>query len=240
MFRSRIHCQLAGLAIVAALAAAGCSTPSATQAPSSDAASTTAQPASSAQPAASTGATAAEVKVGQPAPNFTAVDSNGKSHQLSDFKGKVVVLEWTNHQCPFVRKHYETGNMQKTQKQATDKGVIWLSIVSSAPGNQGHVDGKQANTLTTERKASPTAVLLDSDGKVGRLYNARTTPHMFVIAADGTLAYMGAIDSIASSDKADVAKADNYVNAALDQVLKGQPVTNATTQPYGCTVKYAS
>ncbi len=229
---SRIQARLVGLAIGAALVTAACSAP-VTQTPAPDAAS-------SAQPASSTEVASAGVKVGQPAPNFTAVDSNGKSHQLSDFKGKVVVLEWTNHQCPFVRKHYESDNMQKTQKQATDKGVVWLSIVSSAPGQQGSVDGKQANTLTAERKASPTAVLLDPDGKVGRLYSARTTPHMFVIAADGTLAYMGAIDSISSSDKADVAKAENYVTAALEQVLKGQPVTKSTTQPYGCTVKYST
>lgn len=235
---SRIQVRLVGLAIGTALAASACSAPVTQTTP--DAANSPAQPVSSAQPAASTAIASAPVKVRQPAPNFTAVDSNGKSHQLSDFKGKTVVLEWTNHQCPFVRKHYESNNMQKTQKQATAKGVVWLSIISSAPGQQGNVNGKQANTLITERKASPTAVLLDPDGKVGRLYSARTTPHMFVIVPDGTLAYMGAIDSISSSDKTDVPKAKNYVSAAVEQVLKGQPVTTQTTQPYGCTVKYAS
>lgn len=231
-----IRNHLVGLAIATTLVATAC-TPKVTE--------TTASPEATSSPAqtvaaTNTNATKADVSVGKPAPNFTAVDSNGKSHQLSDFKGKVVVLEWTNHECPFVRKHYDSENMQKTQKLATDKGVVWLSVVSSAPGNQGYVDGAKANSLTKERNAAPTAVLLDPDGKLGRLYGARTTPHMFVIAADGTLAYMGAIDSIASSNKADVAKAENYVTKAIEQVLKGEPVTNATTQPYGCTVKYAS
>ncbi len=183
---------------------------------------------------------AAPVRVGQPAADFTGVDSNGKTHRLSDFKGKAVVLEWTNHQCPFVRKHYESGNMQKLQKQATGKDVVWLSVISSAPGQQGNVSGTQANDLTKNRGASPTAILLDQEGKIGRLYDARTTPHMFVIAPNGTLAYMGAIDSISSSNKADVGKAKNYVSSALDEVLKGQKVSTSATQPYGCTVKYRS
>ncbi|MDW8200395.1 MAG: thioredoxin family protein [Cyanobacteriota bacterium SKYGB_h_bin112] len=236
MIKFPVRNHLVGLAIAATLVATACA-PKVTE--------TTASPEATASPAQTVAATdasatKADVSVGKPAPNFTAVDSNGKSHQLSDFKGKVVVLEWTNHECPFVRKHYESENMQKIQKQATEKGVVWLSVVSSAPGNQGYVDGAKANSLTKERNASPTAVLLDPDGKLGRLYGARTTPHMFVIAADGTLAYMGAIDSIASSNKADVAKAENYVTKAIEQVLKGEPVTNAVTQPYGCSVKYAS
>jgi len=181
---------------------------------------------------------AAPMRVGQSAPNFTATDSNGKSHQLSDFKGKTVVMEWTNHQCPFVRKHYESSNMQKLQKQATGKGVVWLSVVSSAPGNQGFVDGKKANDLSKSRSASPTAVLIDADGKLGRLYSARTTPHMFVIAPNGTLAYMGAIDSNPSSKPGDISGAKNYVTSAVDAVLKGQKVDPAVTQPYGCSVKY--
>ncbi|MBD2775571.1 thioredoxin family protein [Iningainema tapete] len=195
---------------------------------------------SNAQTVSNTKIAAAPLRVGQPAPDFTGVDSNGKSHRLSDFKGKVVVLEWTNHQCPFVKKHYDSGNMQKLQKSANGKGVVWLSINSSAPGQQGNVNGAQANELTKSRGAAPTAVLLDSDGKIGRLYNARTTPHMYVIASNGTLAYMGAIDSISSSDQADVPKAKNYVSAALDTVSKGQKVDPSVTQPYGCTVKYGS
>lgn len=189
-------------------------------------------------PATSTQASATVARVGEPAPNFTAVDSNGKTHSLSDFKGKTVVLEWTNHECPFVRKHYESGNMQKLQKTATNDGVVWLSVISSAPGQQGYVDGNKANELTKSHNASPTAVLIDSEGTVGRTYSARTTPHMFVIAPDGKLAYMGAIDSISSSNKADVSKAENYVTAALKAVKNGQPVSNPVTQPYGCSVKY--
>jgi len=247
MIKFPVHKHLFGLAIAAALVATACAAPQATNSPSPEVAGspTETTAATNAQEASDTKAatdadTKAEVKVGQPAPEFTAVDSTGKSHNLSDFKGKIVVLEWTNHECPFVRKHYESENMQKIQKMATDKGVVWLSVVSSAPGSEGHVDGAKADSLTKERNAAPTAVLLDPDGKLGRLYGARTTPHMFVIAEDGTLAYMGAIDSIPSADKADIAKAENYVTQALEQLMKGEAVTNATTQPYGCTVKYAS
>lgn len=199
-----------------------------------------AQAASNIQTKQATLIAATPIRVGQPAPDFTGVDSNGKTHRLSDFKGKVVVLEWTNHQCPFVRKHYESGNMQKLQKQATGNGVVWLSVISSASGQEGYVNGTQANELTKSRGASPTAVLLDPDGKIGRLYSARTTPHIFVITSNGTLAYMGAIDSISSANKADIAKAKNYVSAALDKVLKGQQVDTTVTQPYGCSVKYGS
>ena len=196
-----------------------------------------AQPASN-QPANSTQASGTTVRVGEPAPDFTGVDSNGKTHRLSDFKGKTVVLEWTNHECPFVRKHYESGNMQKLQKTATSDGVVWLSIVSSAPSQQGNVNGQKANELTKSRQAAPTAVLLDAEGTIGRSYNARTTPHMFVIAPDGKLVYAGGIDSISSSDKADISKAQNYVTAALKAVKSGQPVSKPMTQPYGCSVKY--
>jgi peroxiredoxin len=181
---------------------------------------------------------ATQVQVGAPAPNFTAVDSNGKTHNLSDFKGKTVVLEWTNHECPFVRKHYDTNNMQKLQKTATGQGVVWLSIVSSAPGQQGFVNSAKANELTKSRNASPTAVILDPDGKVGRLYGAKTTPHMFVIAPNGNLAYMGAIDDKPSANKDDVATAQNYVQAALDAIKANRAVAVSTTQPYGCSVKY--
>src|SRR5262249_26228958 len=136
----------------------------------------------------------AEPTIGQPAPAFTAVDSNGKSHSLSEFKGRTVVLEWTNDGCPYVGKHYNSGNMQKLQQEATGAGVVWLSVISSAPGKQGYVTGAEANTLTTSRNAHPTAVLLDPTGAIGRDYEAQTTPHMFVIDKTGVLRYMGAID----------------------------------------------
>ncbi|GAB1543445.1 thioredoxin family protein [Scytonema sp. NUACC21] len=183
---------------------------------------------------------ATPVRVGSPAPAFTATDSSGKSHKLTDFKGKVVVLEWTNHQCPFVRKHYESNNMQRLQKEATGKGVVWLSVISSAQGQQGYVTAQEANELTKTRKASPSAVLLDSSGQLGRLYQARTTPHMFVIDGNGVLQYAGAIDDKASTNTADVKSAKNYVSDAVNSVLKGQAVANSTTQPYGCSVKYGS
>jgi peroxiredoxin len=181
---------------------------------------------------------AGEVKIGAPAPNFTGTDSNGKKHNFADFKGKTVVLEWTNNDCPSVRKHYETKNMQKIQKSATSQGVIWLTIVSSAPGEQGFVNGEKANELTKSRAASPTAVILDPDGKIGRTYGARTTPHLFVINPKGNLVYMGAIDDKPTTDKADVPIAKNYVVEALDAVKAGKAVTTATSQPYGCSVKY--
>ncbi|BAZ13003.1 hypothetical protein NIES4071_48370 [Calothrix sp. NIES-4071] len=180
------------------------------------------------------------VRVGAPAPAFTAVDSNGKTHNLSDFKGKTVVLEWTNHECPFVKKHYESGNMQALQKEKTGKGVVWLSVISSAPGQQGNVTPQKASELTKSRNASPTAVLIDADGKVGKLYQARTTPHMYVIDKNGILQYTGAIDDNSSKNPQDAKTANNYVRAAVDSVLKGEPVKTSTTQPYGCSVKYAT
>ncbi|GAB4245352.1 MAG: thioredoxin family protein [Candidatus Methylacidiphilales bacterium] len=177
-------------------------------------------------------------EIGKPAPEFTLVDSNGTSHNLSDFKGKVVVLEWLNHGCPFVVKHYESQNMQKLQKEYTEKGVVWLSIVSSAEGQQGFMTPEETNKAKEEKGAAPTAVLLDTDGKVGQLYDAKVTPEMFIINAEGILVYHGAIDSIRSTKVDDVAKAENYVKAALDEVLAGKPVTTAKTQAYGCSVKY--
>jgi peroxiredoxin len=181
----------------------------------------------------------AEAIVGQPAPAFTLADSNGKPHSLADFKGKVVVLEWWNHQCPFVGKHYGSGNMQKLQKEWTGMGVVWLTVSSSAPGKQGHVDGAQANALMKEKGGTPSAVLLDHDGKVGRAYGAKTTPHVFVIDAKGVLVYAGGIDDKPSTDQADIATAKNFVSAALAEVMAGKAVTTATSQPYGCAVKYA-
>ena len=179
-------------------------------------------------------------QVGQPAPDFSAVDSNGATQSLSALRGKTVVLEWTNHDCPFVRKHYNANNMQGLQREAADAGVVWLSVVSSPPGEQGHVSPAEANQLTTKRNAAPSAVVLDPESKMARAYNARVTPHMFIIGADGTLLYMGGIDSIASTRADDLAKATPYFRDALAAVTKGQPVTNAVTRPYGCAVKYAS
>ena len=179
----------------------------------------------------------ASAKVGEAAPGFTATDSNGKTVSLADFKGKYVVLEWTNHECPFVRKHY-SGNMQAQQKEATAKGVVWLTVVSSAPGKQGHVDGAKANELTKSRGAAPTAVLLDEKGEVGRLYGAKTTPHMFIVDPQGKLIYAGGIDSIASADAEDLPKATQYVRVALGEAMSGKPVSQATTAQYGCAVKY--
>ena len=177
-------------------------------------------------------------RIGEPAPDFTLSDSNGKSQTLSAYRGKYVVLEWTNNECPFVKKHYGSGNMQSQQRELTGQGVVWLSVISSAPGKQGFVDGATANELTKSRAASPTAVLLDPTGKVGRQYEAKTTPHLFVVAPDGKLIYMGGIDSIASSDASDIAAATPYVKVALREAMSGKPVTNPSTRPYGCSVKY--
>ncbi len=181
----------------------------------------------------------ADVRPGAPAPDFMAVDSNGKQVTLSSFKGKTVVLEWTNHLCPYTAKHYDAQNMQAHQKDAAAKGVVWLTIVSSAPGTQGHVSAKRANELTASRKASPAAVLLDPEGKVGRLYAAKTTPHMFVINAAGNIVYMGAIDDQPSASIADLKKAKSYVRPAIEAAINGTSVARASTRPYGCSVKYA-
>jgi peroxiredoxin len=183
-------------------------------------------------------AAVAAPKVGEPAPDFTLPGSDGKTYALSAYKGKYVVLEWTNHECPFVKKHYQSGNMQSHQKELTGKGVVWLSIVSSAPGKQGHVDAAQAVELTRSRGAAATAVLLDPKGEVGRKYEAKTTPHMFIVAPDGKLIYMGGIDSIPSSDTDDIAKATPYIKLALSEAMGGKPVSNPSTKPYGCSVKY--
>jgi peroxiredoxin len=185
-----------------------------------------------------TGALHAAATVGQPAPAFSALDSAGKSRSLEEFKGKTVVLEWVNFDCPFVKKHYGSGNMQKLQKAYTGKGVVWLSINSSAAGKEGHLTAATAEQAVRERGGAASALLLDATGQVGRLYGAKTTPHMFVIDARGTLAYAGAIDDTPSTDPADVAKAKNYLSAALDAVLAGKPVATASSQPYGCSVKY--
>lgn len=182
--------------------------------------------------------TQAAVTVGQPAPDFSGTDTRGQVHALEDYRGQVVVLEWTNHDCPYVRKHYDSGNMQSHQREATEKGVVWLSVISSAPGKQGHVTATEADELTTERNAAPTAVILDPSGDIGRLYGARTTPHMYIVDGKGTLAYMGGIDSIGSADPADIDRATPYVRDALSEVVAGTPVQRAVTRPYGCSVKY--
>lgn len=178
--------------------------------------------------------------VGSPAPDFSGTDSTGKSHRLSDMRGKVVVLEWTNHDCPFVSKHYRSSNMQRTQKDVTKGGAVWLSVISSAPGLQGHVTGAEADALTRDRQAFPSAVLLDPKGDIGKLYRAAVTPHIFIVDRDGRLAYQGAIDDIASWDEADIPQATNYVRQVMTQLKAGLQVKPGVTRPYGCSVKYGS
>ena len=181
----------------------------------------------------------AAANVGQPAPDFSVADSNGKMHKLSDYKGKYVVLEWHNQGCPYVKKHYGSGNMQKLQKEWTGKGVVWLTIISSAPGKQGFVSAQEENMYLKSSGASPTAALLDPNGDVGKLYGAKTTPHMFVIDPKGNVVYNGAIDDKPTADPADLQGASNYVTTALSEVMSGKPVSVNTTKPYGCSVKYA-
>ncbi len=186
----------------------------------------------------SAGAAFAMVQPGQPAPEFTGTDSHGNAISLSDFKGKPVVLEWTNHKCPFVKKHYKPGNMQQLQTMAKEDGVVWLSIISSAKDKQGYVSSEEANRITAEKGATPAHVILDPAGDIGRAYGAKTTPHMFVINAEGTLVYAGAIDDKPSADPADIAGATNYVTAALTAIKNGEEISTTSTQPYGCSVKY--
>ena len=178
-------------------------------------------------------------KIGAPAPNFKGTDSKGAVHNLSDFKGKWVVLEWHNEGCPYVKKHYGGQNMQRLQKEWTAKGVVWLTILSSASGQQGHMEPAQANAYFAKQHATPSAILLDPSGEIGRLYDAKTTPHMFVINPEGVLVYNGAIDDKPTSEQADLATASNYVSAALTEGMAGKAVTTATSRPYGCGIKYA-
>ncbi len=177
-------------------------------------------------------------ELGKPAPDFTGTDTNGTAHKLSDLKGKIVVLEWTNPECPFVVKHYDSKNMQGLQTKYTEAGVTWLTVNSSAEGKQGNLTGEAANTYIKDHDAKQTAYLLDPTGEIGKLYDAKTTPHMFVIDKEGTLVYAGAIDDNDSANPADAATAKNYVSAALDEVIADKPVTDAQTKPYGCSVKY--
>lgn len=176
----------------------------------------------------------------QPAPLFTGADSKGNAVSLADFRGSIVVLEWTNHDCPFVRRHYESRNMQRLQEQAAGTGVVWLTVVSSAPGEQGFVDGKEADALTKARGAAPRAVILDPSGEIGHAYAAKTTPNMFVIDASGMLVYMGAIDNEPRVAGTDPAGAQNYVRDALEALAEGKPIATSVTQPYGCSIKYKS
>jgi peroxiredoxin len=189
---------------------------------------------------ASLQAAAAQARVGAPAPAFSLTDSNGRTVSLAELKGKTVVLEWTNHQCPYVSKHYRGNNMQALQSKWTGQGVVWLSVISSGPGQEGHVSPQQANKLTADRRAAPTAVLLDATGKVGRAYGARATPHMYVVNRDGAIAYMGGIDDKPSARLEDLKTAKNYVDQALTEIAQGKPVSVTSTRAYGCSVKYAS
>ena len=183
---------------------------------------------------------ATQARIGASAPAFTLTDSNGRSHSLADFTGKTIVLEWTSHECPFVGKHYRGNNMQALQKKWTGQGVVWLSVISSAPGLPGHVSPQQANKLTVDRGAAPTAVLLDPTGKVGRAYGARTTPHMYVINGEGTLAYLGGIDDQPTARLKDLKGARNFVDEALSEISQGKPVSATSSRAYGCSIKYGS
>lgn len=182
---------------------------------------------------------ASAVRVGEPAPTFTATDSTGNTRRLSDYKGKFVVLEWHNQGCPYTKKHYESGNMQRLQKEWTGKGVVWFTVISSAPGKQGYVTAAQENDYAKRMNAAPTAVLMDPQGALGHLYGAKTTPHMYIIDPNGNLIYNGAIDDHPTADQSDIGGSKNYVSAALEEALSGKAVTTASTTPYGCSVKYS-
>ena len=176
---------------------------------------------------------------GQPAPAFSEPSATGTTVSLEEYAGKTVILEWTNHGCPFVQKHYGAKNMQQIQKRAAAEGIVWLQVISSAPGKQGHVTAAEAIALNVERGAPVTHVLLDEDGSMGRAYAAKTTPHVFIIDADGIVRYNGAIDTIPSADPADIPNAQNYVVTALEQMKAGGAVVTSVSKPYGCSVKYA-
>ena len=183
--------------------------------------------------------TAWAARVGERAPDFTATDTNGRAHKLSEYAGKFVVLEWTNRGCPYTQKHYDSGNMQRLQKEWTEKGVAWFTVISSAPGTQGYVTADQENTYKQRMKATPTAALLDPSGEVGHLYEAKTTPQMVVINPQGTIIYDGAIDDHPTSDSSDIPQSKNYLELALSEATTGKPVGIPASRPYGCSVKYA-
>ena len=178
--------------------------------------------------------------VGSAAPDFSAPDANGKTQSLSEYKGKYVVLEWFNPECPFVKKHYGSDNMQKLQAEYTGKGVVWLTIDSNAPGTEGNINADQAKKIMDSWKTKQTALVLDPESKVAKLYGAKNTPNMVIVGPDGKIVYEGAIDSKATPNPADIPSSTNYVKNALDEVLAGKPVSNAQTKPYGCSVKYKS
>ncbi len=181
------------------------------------------------------------VKNGDTAPSFTLLNQDNKTVSLDEFKGKKIILEWTNHDCPFVKRHYDTTNMQTIQKDMTDNEIVWLSIISSAEGKQGHVSKEQAKELTLKRNAHPTHVLLDTKGNVGRMFSAKTTPHMFVIDELGKVRYQGAIDNLGNTGalfSTDLSKAKNYVKNAVSQLMSGEEVKDKKTRPYGCSIKY--
>ena len=178
--------------------------------------------------------------LGKPAPAFSATDSNGKPWSLDALKGKVVVLETTNRDCPYVGKHYRAGNMQAQQREAATRGVVWLTVAASAPGEEGFVTAAEANDTVKKNGAAPAAVLLDPKSRIARAYGATVTPHMYVIDAAGVLVYKGGIDSIPSSNVSDIARAKQYVRVALDEVLAGKPVADSSTRPYGCSLKYGN
>lgn len=181
---------------------------------------------------------AQKAEIDAKAPDFRLLDSNGNEHSLSDFIGKNVVLEWINYDCPFVKKHYDSKNMQTLQEKYTQQGVIWLAICSSAEGKQGNFSNDEINKRSEDHNAKFTAYLIDEDGKVGKMYGAKTTPHMFIVNSEGILVYAGGIDDIKSTDIKDIEKAKNYVATALDELLEGKEVTTKTSEPYGCSVKY--
>ncbi len=180
----------------------------------------------------------AKTPTGSPAPDFNVVDTYGNAHSLSALRGKNVILEWTNDQCPYVKKHYGADNMQQTQKQLAGEDTVWVTVISSAPGKQGYVDAAAANALTTSRNAAPSAVVLDPSGDLGRAYDAKTTPHMYIIDPEGTLVYQGAIDSNRSASASTIPGAANYVKAAMADLDAGRDVVINDTQAYGCPIKY--
>ena len=178
------------------------------------------------------------VQIGQPAPDFTAFNSASNRVSLNDYRGKTVVLEWTNADCPYTRKHYNSGNMQSVQRLARENGIVWLTVISSAPGKQGYLNGAGADALTQSRQALPSAVLLDPTGALARLFAAKTTPHMFVIDPNGVLQYMGGMDSVATADEADIGRAVPYLKEAMLSVAQGHAAPRAITRPYGCSIKF--
>ncbi|MGB0064956.1 MAG: redoxin domain-containing protein [Terracidiphilus sp.] len=190
--------------------------------------------------ALATASASAQAVVGSPAPSFTATDSHGQTRSLNQYRGKYVVLEWHNQGCPYTKKHYVSGNMQSLQKEWTAKGVVWFTVISSAPGMQGYVSDIEENEYLAQMHADPTAVLMDPDGKLGHLYGAKTTPEMYVIDPNGKLIYEGAIDDRPTPDPSDIKGADNYLSDALMEAIAGKPVAHAYTRSYGCSVKYAN